>query len=437
MSKARTAFYNEQAWCEGKELWMRVCIVADSASVRFGGEAILPYHYFRLLSRRGVEAWLVVHDRTRPELEELLPEFQSRIVYAPDSWLHRVLSSFVWLLPRRVAEFTLVLTSLLLTQRRQRNLIRELVQREGIDVVHQPTPVSPRMPSLMFDMGTPVVIGPLNGGMNYPAALRSQESAFSRAAVRIARRLSDLVNRLLPGKLHAAIVLVANQRTRDALPEGLVGKVVELAENAVDLEAWLPRARSLAVQQLRTQFLFLGRLVDWKRLDIALYALQRVPQATLLVVGDGEMRETWEKLCRELQIEERVSFLGWQPHDQCSHYVAQSCALILPSVYECGGAVVLEAMASGRPVIATRWGGPADYLNENCGILIDPDGNQAMIDHFAGAMTLLASHPEIADQMGAAGQLRVQEHFTWRGKIDRIEEIYAEAVQGSLLPTAS
>jgi hypothetical protein len=53
---------------------MRICIVADNASARFGGEAILPLHYFRQLRQRGIEVWLVAHDRVRAELETLLPE---------------------------------------------------------------------------------------------------------------------------------------------------------------------------------------------------------------------------------------------------------------------------------------------------------------------------------------------------------------------------
>src|ERR1700759_2101763 len=53
---------------------MRICIVADNASTRFGGESFLPLNYFRLLRRRGVDAWLVPHDRVRAELETVLPQ---------------------------------------------------------------------------------------------------------------------------------------------------------------------------------------------------------------------------------------------------------------------------------------------------------------------------------------------------------------------------
>ena len=412
----------------GRLCALKVCIVADSASVRFGGEAILPYHYFRMLRSRGVDAWLVVHDRTRPELESSLPEYRHRILYTPDLWVHRLISQIMTILPRRIAESSIGLMSLLLTQFHQRRIIRKLVWREGIDVIHQPTPVSPRMPSMMFNLGAPVVIGPLNGGMDYPAAFRGQESTLSHVAVAIGRSLANTVNRLLPGKAKAAMILVANARTRASLPIGLEGRVIELVENAVDLDTWLPEADPDPLQRVAGQFLFIGRLIDWKRVDIALQALARVEQASLLVVGDGEMREAWEQLSRDLKIEHRVSFLGWRPHDQCARLLAQSAGLILPSVYECGGAVVLEAMASARPVIATGWGGPVEYLDESCGILVAPESTTGMIDSFAAAMELFATQPELADRMGAAGQARVQEHFSWIRKIDRIEEIYSAAI---------
>ena len=97
---------------------------------------------------------------------------------------------------------------------------------------------------------------------------------------------------------------------------------------------------------------------------------------------------------------------------------------MLPSIYECGGAVVLEAMASGKPVIATRWGGPADYLDESCGILIDPDGPEALIAGFAKAMETLMASPQLCASLGAAGRQRVVRDFDWEKKVDRILQIY-------------
>jgi glycosyltransferase involved in cell wall biosynthesis len=96
----------------------------------------------------------------------------------------------------------------------------------------------------------------------------------------------------------------------------------------------------------------------------------------------------------------------------------------LPSLFECGGAVVLEAMAMGLPVIATDWGGPADYLDESCGILVKPSSREALVDGFASAMQRLAQSPELRARLGDAGYKRAREHFDWEHKINQILKIY-------------
>src|ERR1700760_3526727 len=121
---------------------MRICIVADNASTRFGGESFLPLNYFRLLRRRGVDAWLVTHERVRAELETLLPHEIDRIRFVRDSLLHKTLYALGKPLPRRVRENTTSLAISMLTQWMQRIIIRGLVRAREINVVHQPSPVS-------------------------------------------------------------------------------------------------------------------------------------------------------------------------------------------------------------------------------------------------------------------------------------------------------
>src|ERR1700712_1736618 len=99
---------------------MRICIVAEHASERFGGEAFLPVHYFRLLRGRGIECWLVVHSRTREELAELFPQDIDRISFVPDLWIHKLLSRLSGYVPRRVSVATFGLLAQLITQLYQR-----------------------------------------------------------------------------------------------------------------------------------------------------------------------------------------------------------------------------------------------------------------------------------------------------------------------------
>jgi glycosyltransferase involved in cell wall biosynthesis len=94
---------------------------------------------------------------------------------------------------------------------------------------------------------------------------------------------------------------------------------------------------------------------------------------------------------------------------------------------------VLEAMAMGLPVIATKWGGPADYLDEKTGILIEPTGRESFINEIAEAMIKLAQSPELRHQLGQAARTRAVAEFDWEKKIDVIMEVYARAAQSRIL----
>jgi glycosyltransferase involved in cell wall biosynthesis len=408
---------------------MRICIVSEHASVRFGGEAILPVHYFRLLRSRGIESWLVVHARTRSELEELFPRDLDRIRFIPDLWIHKWIFALSCGLPRRVSVATLGLLNQLITQFLQRRIVRQLIREHDVDVIHQPIPVAPRFPSAMFGLGVPVIIGPMNGGMEYPPAFRRSESRLTRAFVASAKLFADLGNALLPGKTRASVLLVANARTRCALPSGIRGQVLELVENGIDLDVWGGGASSDENESRR--FVFVGRLVDWKAVDIAIRALARVRDAELEIIGDGPMMNTWRSLVCELGLERRVYFTGWLSQQECASHLRDSIALVLPSLYECGGAVVLEAMATGKPVIATRWGGPADYLDSSCGILVEPESYEGLVSGFAGGMQKLLDSPELAKSMGVAGRERATRNFNWQGKIDQVIRIYRALAEKS------
>ena len=401
---------------------MRICIVAEHASARFGGEAFLPVHYFRLLRSRGIESWLVVHSRTREELAELFPHEVDRILFVPDLYIHKLISNLSRYLPRRISGATLGLLNQIITQFCQRAILRQMIRDLRIDVIHQPIPISPRFPSALYGFGVPVVIGPLNGGMEYPQAFRGNESWMSRTAVAFLRLFTNAGNTLLPGKRHADVLLVANERTRRALPSGIRGRVIELNENGIDVGIW--QSAHGSPDRAIPLFVFVGRLVDWKALDVVIRALDKVPSAELEVVGDGPMLETWRSLADEPGVRGRVHFIGRLTQPEYAARLRASVALVLPSLYESGGAVVLEAMATGKPVIATRWGGPTDYLDSSCGILVKPESYTALVTGFAEGMQKLIDSPGLARSMGDAGRERAVRDFDWQKRIDRVIGIY-------------
>ena len=416
---------------------LRVLIAAEHASARFGGEAALPLHYFRVLRNRGIPVWLVTHARTRAELSALYPD-DARIFYIDDSVFHRAMWRAGRLLPDAISYFTTGFLSRLSTQLSQRRLIHRLVQEQGITVVHQPMPVSPREPSMLYGFGVPVVIGPMNGGMDYPTAFRRQRGGIEQVVLGLGRASATLLNALMPGKRRAATLLVANRRTRDALPGGVCSDVIELVENGVDLTLWkAPTELSDAPKSDAAVFVYMGRLVDWKAVDLLLCAFAQArtrASMRLWILGDGDERARLEALAAELGIAGAVAdtvgtvhFAGWLPQAACAQRLREADCLVLPSLLECGGAVVLEAMSMAKPVIATAWGGPLDYLDASCGILVPPSGRETLIAGLAAAMTQLAVSPQLRRMMGLRGREKVVRDFDWEVKADCMLGLYEAA----------
>lgn len=446
---------------------LRVLIVAEHASLKFGGEAALPLHYFRVLRQRGIETWLVVHERTREELQSLFESEVDRIYFISDTFWHDLVWQCSQLLPKRLADFTFGLILRMMTQIVQRRLAQKIVQEQQIDIIHQPILVSPKEPSIIFQMGVPVVIGPMNGGMKLPPAFRHRESRFVNLSVKIGRLFANLFNALIPGKLEATTLLVANQRTKEALPKGISGKVLEIVENGVDLSIWKPKYQNQSLKsenlgkKIKThhseatnkqpiKFVFVGRLIKWKAVDLLILALKRVWEqipVELEIIGDGHELPALVALATELGLiklqttesatqdgdgespkRAAVNFTGFLSQTDCAKRLQQADVMVLPSLHECGGAVVLEAMTMGIPVIATNWGGPADYLDESCGILVEPTGRDSFISGLANAMVKMAKSPELRQAMGQAGRQRILDYFDWEVKVDTMLEIYQEAL---------
>lgn len=419
----------------------RVLLIASNASRRFGGEAVLPLHYFGRLHALGVDAWLITNQRNEAELRELLSSDQLAFVrFVPDGPFVRACGRLWEKLPARFANFTIGQVLELLDQSRAAALARQLIQQGEVSIVHQVTPVSPRHVSVIRRLGVPVIMGPMNGGMSYPRGFAGRERLIDRLFMNVGKHFANVMNRLMPGKREAQVLMVANERTRRALPQGCRGEVVLMPENGVDLGVWRPQHERAAAGDGATHFAFAGRLVDWKGVDLLLRAAAIARDEADIrvdIAGDGPWRGKLECMSRELGLEKLVTFHGWLSHAACAQMLARADAMVLPSLCECGGAVVLEAMAMKLPVIATDWGGPADYLDERCGILVEPRDEQQFIRDLAAAMVKLANTPALRIAMGEAGYEKVCAHYDWPRKVSWMCEVYESQLAAARVACAS
>jgi len=418
---------------------LKILIVAPNASARFGGEAFLPLHYFRLLSRRGHPVRLIAHHRNREELLALPDCDGARMHFVPDTRWHRLIWRAFSRFPERVRDLIGGGLMVYVNERYQARMIRDLVAAGEVDVIHQPIPVSPLIPSGLHRFGVPLVIGPMNGGMNYPPGYEDHESRGTRLTVGLGRQAAIVLNRINPGKHRAAALLVANERTRRALPDPDHPRIRTLIENGIDFTRWRAPASTPAMGEAgRLRLAFIGRFIALKAIDVTLQAVAdahgRGVDISLDLLGDGPERAGLEALAARLGLSDRVTFHGFQPQERCAEVLSRSDALVLNSLRECGGAVVLEAMAMGLPVVASAWGGPMDYLDADCGILVHPCPRESFAGRLADAFVTLAADPLLRQRMGEAGRAVAQRDFDWEAKMDQMLEIYRDAAESTRQP---
>jgi glycosyltransferase involved in cell wall biosynthesis len=417
----------------------RICIVCQNASYKFGGEASLPWLCFKYLRQRGVDVHLVAHERTRPELLEGFPQDHDRLYFSPDTWIERTLWKLGKPLPSKIDEQTLTVLRQIQNQRFQRRIVRRLIAEKNIQLVHEINPVSPKMVSLMYGLGVPVVIGPLAGGMTYPPAFRHMDSNAGRAVEASVRGFSDFANWMFPGKRRAAALIVANDRARAALPSGVTDKIFHMPDVGVDLDTWNQRAKIASRDDSEIRFVYLGRLTDLKGIQYLIPAFkpvaEREPRAVLYILGDGVMRASLEELTRSLNLTDRVKFVGWVSAEEGVRRLRSADVMVMPGLREVGGIVLLEAMAVGLPVIATNWGGPAIHVTDETGIRVSPDSEEGFVKGFSEAMLRLAASPELRAKMGHAGLERVRGNlYDWNQKADKFLEIYSEVLAAQRVP---
>jgi glycosyltransferase involved in cell wall biosynthesis len=208
----------------------------------------------------------------------------------------------------------------------------------------------------------------------------------------------------------AAAVIAVSDYLRSELeakvPEAR-GKT-EVIDSGVDLE----RFRVEPAPEGGPHFLCVGALSARKNVVRLAEAFEQLPQGTLTFVGDGPLRE---------QLERRpgVELAGSVPHEQVPGLIARSHVVCQPSLIEPFGQAVLEAMASGRSVVATRIGGAPEFVPLEAGVLVDPLDVEALTDALRAAAALPCPNPA-ARKAAEAHDVREQAR--------RVEEVLERAV---------
>jgi glycosyltransferase involved in cell wall biosynthesis len=330
---------------------VRILMNAHFCDPEDGSEPGVGWAFASAAARRH-ETWVLTHSRFRPSIEAALavaPELDLHPVYldpAPlEARLHRL--SYTW------------------WQHQARPMVRQLHREHRFDVAHHVTVSAAFMPTVLTTLrDVPLVMGPMISVPSPPAKLWRYMGA--RAVLQeVARNAVGAAGRAAFGRhaaRRAAVYVATEPRAFERVGLRADGRrrcVVE-PNSALDLsDAPIPDPSRPRHSPPRA--MYAGRLLYWKGLRLALHALARPETAEwhLDVFGEGPDEVSLRRLAGRLGVAERVRFHGRVDRPDVLAALADTDAVVMPSLHEGSSWLTAEALSLGAPVVCLDWGGPS------------------------------------------------------------------------------
>jgi teichuronic acid biosynthesis glycosyltransferase TuaC len=286
-------------------------------------------------------------------------------------------------------------------------------RRNGVDVLHPRYPLIPKVgmtlaPLLLASAALPTLRGLISDGYDFDVIDAHYYYPDGVAAALLGRWLNRPVTitargtdiNLIPeyrvpralirwaSRQSAASIAVCEALKTEMVGLGMDAGQIHVLRNGVDLEHFRPVDRADSRRQLGLSegrwLLSVGLLIERKGHDIPIRALGDLPGWSLMIAGDGPLRQSLQELADKLGVAGRVRFLGNVPQSELPLYYSAADALVLASSREGWANVLLESMACGTPVIASSvWGTPEVVAAEEAGVLMSERTPAGMVQAVA------------------------------------------------------
>ena len=412
---------------------LKVLVIAEACNPDWTSVPLVGYNVVNsLASRDDLEITVATHPRNREQLDSDRVSDLAEVIYPDNEYVAKRFYNFAQLLRGNrgkgwTTNTAFKAVSYLFFERELFQLVGQRLENGEFDLIHRVTPVSPTMSSPIASWSkVPMIIGPLNGGLPWPDSfpeLREQENEFLVPLRKAYKRFPYYRGTYKKAKA----VIAGSRHTASEIPKYFKGDRHLMPENGVAPERF-PIADTWTEPKRKFRFVTVGRLVPYKGVWLTLEAFRdsafMQEHAEFHVIGDGPERSNLEKMAEDYGLSDIVKFCGWMDQEQLGAELRESQAFVFPSLREFGGGVVLEAMASGLPSIIVDYGGPAELLNQQCGILLPMQPAADLVFHLRESMECLVKQPEVCVQFAENAIRRIKSDFTWEAKAERLTRIY-------------
>lgn len=225
---------------------------------------------------------------------------------------------------------------------------------------------------------------------------------------------------------NADLVIALTENMKQSMLTIFPRKIIVIA-NGIPIDEYKDPDRKTQSLIQKNTILFVGRLHPIKGIDDLIKALKIVliefPDAELTIIGKGAERETLEELCQDLDLEKHITFVGPVPNKEIKKFMINSKILVLPSRSEGFPVTILEAMACGLPIVATRVGGVPDIIDDGInGYLVEKNNPNDL------AIGIMKCLKEENCRMIKENNLKKVDSFSWDTIAEQVDKNFSELI---------
>jgi phosphatidylinositol alpha-mannosyltransferase len=291
--------------------------------------------------------------------------------------------------------------------------ITEMLEKEKFDIIHLHEPLMPMLCTTVLRMSRTANVGTFH--------------AFDGKGYNIAKPFGPILFKRWFSKLdvHVAVSKPAGEFVNKYFPADY-----NIIPNGIDTRHFSPNVAPIdELCDEKLNILFVGRLEKRKGADYLLKAYEQVkrdiPNSRLIIVGPGtKLRDKYEKQVKKHDLRD-VVFVGYTNYEELPRYYKTADVFCAPATgWESFGIVLLEAMAVGKPIVASNIDGYASILTHGAeGLLVPPKDEKSL----AQTLTSLLNDEKLRQEMGARGILKAKE-YDWKNVARRVEALYSKVI---------
>ena len=315
-------------------------------------------------------------------------------------------------------------------QRKVLSFARQLDAKENFEVAHALNMAGYREPGFLYQLGKPLVWGPVGGFCISPWCLLPSMGWYGMLYYG-ARNLINLWQmhlKLTPRRMarSADAIIAATQDNHDAIlrlwnRESIIIPEVGLTETATT---------SVSAREDKLQICWAGQHTPAKTLNLLLDALTLVNASQnieLHVIGEGRSTARWNNQAEKLHLN-NIIWHGWVEREKAWEIMRSCDVFVITSVADLTSSVLLEALSFGLPIVALDLFGFSNAITDQCGIKIPVHSRQQVVADLAHAINVLESDESKRHEL-AKGALSRANDFTWSQKAKTIDDIYSQVIK--------